>query len=175
MFHLKKLPKPRPFKECHLKRMAHIGYIMVHKTFITGSEVEEKIVLECLMNGHWYGFGIGNGMTNQWWPMAWYSATTKEEVENDIFTQEYSNGNKSIYKYEFFDTFEEFNQKHGDLVRQRVLTKAPNDFSGGDFAFVEDFPEVWKRYLRDGWTEEEILELEYPAKMMEGFKEYLHG
>lgn len=171
MFHLKKYPKPRPFKEYHLKRMAHIGYIMVHKTFPD----KEFIVLECCMNGHWYGMGIGNGGTHQWWPDAWYNATTKDEVENNRFSHDYGNGRKTTYRYEFFDTFEEFNAKHGDLVKQRVLTKAPNDFSGGEFAFVEDFHENWKRHLREGWSEKEILEIGYPEKVVEALKKYLHG
>lgn len=80
MYALKKMPKARPFKECHLKRMAHIGYVVVTKKFSD----ETFMVIECNMNGHWYGAGFGEHGSCQWWPSAWYSVTTKDEVANGV-------------------------------------------------------------------------------------------
>jgi hypothetical protein len=159
MYALKKMPKERPFKECHLKRMAHIGYVVVTKKFSD----ETFMVIECNMNGHWYGAGFGEHGSCQWWPSAWYSVTTKDEVANGVMG----------YSYEFFDTFDEFREKYKTFVKERVFTKAPNDFSGGKYAFREDFP-LWIEQLRHGWSYKEVQDLYADCRLIKEIEEYIN-
>lgn len=159
MYALKKMPKPRLFKECHLKRMAHLGYVVITKNL----DDEKFMVIECNMNGHWYGAGFGKHGTCQWWPSAWYSVTTKDKVANGVMG----------YSYEFFDTFEEFHAKYKTFVKDRVFTKAPNDFTGGKYAFREDF-QLWEEQLRHGWTYEKVLDLYSAWPKKSQIEEYMN-
>lgn len=161
MFNIKKMPKARPFKEFHLKRMAHMGYVVITKT---SHNDDIFIVIECNMNGHWYSIGLGRNGTSQWWPSLWHNATTKTEVENDLYG----------HKYEFFDSFDELRIKHGDLVKSRVLTQAPNDFTEGKYSFCEDLP-LWKEALRRGWSYKQLLDLNLYSPDKAEIEAYING